>query len=180
MQLLKRLLIGLAALILILIAVVYMMPNQYGVIRSIKINTSPEKIYPLIATPKEWKKWSVWNQRDPNMEMLFSGPEIGTGAAWDWKSKSEGNGGMKLTKVTTNQVIHYELYFEDMGKPSTGNLSLESDGTSTKVTWTMTGSSEGNFMMKLFVPFIDKMVGPDFEDGLKNLKGIAEQSSKNL
>jgi uncharacterized protein YndB with AHSA1/START domain len=176
MQLLKRLLISLAALIFIIIAVAYMMPNQYGVIRSIKINTSPEKIYPLIATPKEWQKWSVWNRRDPNMEVLYSGPETGTGAAWDWKSKSEGNGGMKLTKVLTNQVIHYELYFEDMGKPSTGNLSLEADGASTKVTWTMTGSSEGNLMMKLFVPFIDKMVGPDFDSGLQNLKLVAEKN----
>jgi hypothetical protein len=43
----------------------------------------------------------------------------------------------------------------------------------------MTGTSEGNFMMKLFAPFMDKLVGPDFEGGLKNLKGIAEQSTKN-
>jgi uncharacterized protein YndB with AHSA1/START domain len=176
MQLLKRLLIGLAALILILIAVAYMMPNHYGVIRSIKINTSPDKIYPLIATPKEWKKWSVWNQRDPNMEMLYSGPEMGAGAAWDWKSKSEGNGGMKFTKVAANQVINYELYFEGMGKPSTGTLTLEPEGTTTKVTWSMLGSSEGNFMMKLFVPFMDKMVGPDFDSGLQNLKLIAEKN----
>lgn len=175
MGILKRLLIGLIFFIVLIIGLAYLMPNHYGVMRSIHINTSPDKIYPLIATPKEWKKWSVWNQRDPQMEMLFSGPETGSGASWDWKSKSEGNGGMKFTRVAPNQVINYELSFEGMGKPSSGALTLEPEGASTKVTWSMVGSSEGNFMMKLFAPFMDKMVGPDFEDGLKNLKAVAEK-----
>jgi hypothetical protein len=39
----------------------------------------------------------------------------------------------------------------------------------------MTGTSEGNLMMKYFAPFMDKMVGPDFEAGLKNLKEVAEK-----
>lgn len=175
MRILKRILIGLIFFIVIIIGLAYMMPNHYGVMRSIHINTSPDKIYPLIATPKEWKKWSVWNQRDPQMEMLFSGPETGSGASWDWKSKSQGNGGMKFTRVAPNQVINYELSFEGMGKPSSGALTLEPESASTKVTWSMVGSSEGNFMMKLFAPFMDKMVGPDFEDGLKNLKAVAEK-----
>jgi uncharacterized protein YndB with AHSA1/START domain len=175
MRVLKRILIGLILFIVVIIGLAYTMPNHYGVMRSIHINTSPDKIYPLIATPKEWKKWSVWNQRDPQMEMLFSGPETGTGASWDWKSKSQGNGGMKFTRVAPNQVVNYELSFEGMGKPSSGALTLEPEGTSTKVTWSMIGSSEGNFMMKLFAPFMDKMVGPDFEDGLKNLKSVAEK-----
>lgn len=179
MKILKRILIAIVCLIALVIALAYLMPNHYGLIRSIQIKASPEKIYPLIASPKEWKKWSVWNQRDPNMEILFSGPETGAGASWDWKSKNEGNGGMKLTRVAANQVINYELHFEGMGKPSSGALTLEPEGTSTKVTWSMIGSSEGNFMMKLFAPFMDKMVGPDFEDGLKNLKAIAEKTTTN-
>ena len=179
MKILKRILISLLSLLVLIIVLAYLMPNHYGVIRSIQIQASPDKIYPLIASPKEWKKWSVWNQRDPKMEILFSGPETGAGASWDWKSESQGNGGMKLTKVAENQVINYELHFEDMGKPSKGALTLEPEGTSTKVTWSMVGSSEGNFMMKLFAPFMDKMVGPDFEDGLKNLKAVAEKTTTN-
>ena len=35
---------------------------------------------------------------------------------------------------------------------------------------------KGNFMMKLFAPFMDRMVGPDFDAGLKNLKTIAEKN----
>jgi hypothetical protein len=90
MFIMKRILTGLILLAALLTVIAYLLPNKYGITRSITINASPDKIYALLVAPKEWKKWSVWNQRDPNMEMLFSGPESGAGAAWDWKSKSQG------------------------------------------------------------------------------------------
>lgn len=176
MNLAKRILIGLILLILLISAAALFIPNQYGVSRSITINASPDKIYPLIANPKEWKKWAIWNLRDPKMEILYSGPASGPGAAWEWKSKGEGNGGMKFTQAAPNQAINYEIHLEDMKKPSNGALLLEAQGNSTKVTWSMNGSSEGDFGTKLFVPFMDKLVGGDFETGLKNLKVLAEKN----
>ncbi len=175
MKILKRSLAALLILLLLYVAFVLSLPNQYGVTRSISIQAPAAKVYAYVAAPKEWKKWSVWNQRDPNMEMHYAGPEQGSGASWDWKSKSEGNGGMKFLSVSENQVINYELQFEDMGKPSTGVIMLETEGAQTKISWSMKGSSEGNLMMKLFVPFMDKVIGPDFEQGLKNLKALAEK-----
>lgn len=176
MKILKWLLGIIVALIVLVCAVALMLPNEYTVTRSIVINAPPEKIYPLIAAPAEWKKWSVWNQRDPAMQMSFSGPASGTGAAWDWQSKTEGSGGMKFTQAAPNQYIDYELHFEGMGKPSSGALRLEPQADGTKLTWSMQGTTEGNLMMKLFSPFMDKMIGGDFDGGLKNLKKLAEQS----
>lgn len=175
MKILKRSFIALVILILLYLAFALSLPNHYGVTRSVTVQAPAAKVYAYLAAPKEWKKWSVWNQRDPNMEMLYSGPEQGSGASWDWKSKSEGNGGMKFISVSDNQVINYTLHFEGMGKPSTGVIMLETEGTQTKISWSMNGTTEGNFMMKLFVPFMDKMIGPDFEQGLKNLKALAEK-----
>ncbi|GGC95104.1 SRPBCC family protein [Undibacterium terreum] len=175
MRILKWLLGIIAALVVLLIAIALMLPNDFTVTRSIVINAPADKIYPLVAAPAEWKKWSVWNQRDPAMQMTFSGPASGTGAAWDWQSKSQGNGGMKFTAATPNQNIDYELHFEGMGKPSSGALKFEPQAGGTKLTWSMHGNSEGNLMMKLFSPFMDKMVGSDFDSGLKNLKKLVEQ-----
>ncbi|MES2038015.1 MAG: SRPBCC family protein [Pseudomonadota bacterium] len=162
--------------IALILAIAYSLPNEYKVVRSVQIHATPAKIFPLIATPKEWKNWSVWNQRDPNMKMEFSGPESGTNAAWEWKSASQGNGGMKLSHASPFREIDYELHFEGMGKPSTGSFLLEAQPDGTKITWTMLGTTEANLMMKLFAPFMDKMVGPDFEAGLSNLKKFAEKN----
>lgn len=175
MKILKWVFGSLLGLILIILAIAMMLPNDYAVSRSITINAPAEKIYTLVADPKEWKKWSVWNQRDPAMQMTFSGPASGAGAGWDWQSKSQGNGGMKFTAAVENQKIDYELHFEGMGKPSSGALLFEAQTGVTKITWSMHGTSEGNLMMKLFAPFMDKMVGPDFQAGLDNLKKLAEQ-----
>ena len=62
-----------------------------------------------------------------------------------------------------------------MGEPSTGAMLFEAQAGTTKITWSMHGTSKGNLMMKLFAPFMDKMVGPDFQAGLDNLKKLAEQ-----
>jgi uncharacterized protein YndB with AHSA1/START domain len=176
MKILKWTLASLLGLIIIVLAIAILRPNEYAVSRTITINAPAEKIYALVADPKEWKKWSVWNQRDPAMQMTYSGPASGAGAGWDWQSKSEGNGGMKFTAAIAHQKIDYELHFEGMGKPSSGALLFEAQAAATKVTWSMHGTSEGNLMMKLFAPFMDKMVGPDFQAGLDNLKKLAEQN----
>ena len=54
-------------------------------------------------------------------------------------------------------------------------FTLEPDGAGTKVTWSMQGPNL--FMMKLMSVFtnMDRMMGKHFEDGLANLKSVAEK-----
>jgi len=64
---------------------------------------------------------------------------------------------------------------EDM-TPATGELTFAAEGNGTKVVWTMNGNAGMNPIFRWFGLFMDKMVGPDFEAGLKNLKKLAEAS----
>ncbi|PRC92914.1 Polyketide cyclase / dehydrase and lipid transport [Solimicrobium silvestre] len=174
MNIIKWLFGILVLVVLAVVVLVWSLPNEYNVSRSVVINAPAAKIYPMIAITKEWKNWSVWNQRDPAMLMTYSGPASGVGAEWRWESKSQGNGSMKFLDVVQDQKIVYELSFEGMGKPSSGKLLLTPEGNGTKVTWTMHGNADGNLKMRLFGAVMDKMVGPDFEAGLANLKRNAE------
>ena len=58
---------------------------------------------------------------------------------------------------------------------STGAIVYEPSGTGTKVTWTNEGDVGNNFMGRLFRPFFDKLMGPDFEKGLNRLKAMVEE-----
>ena len=49
------------------------------------------------------------------------------------------------------------------------------DGKATRVTWTMNGDMGGNPVYRWMGLFMDKMVGPDFDAGLANLKALAEK-----
>jgi uncharacterized protein YndB with AHSA1/START domain len=171
---LKKLGIGITVFVALLIAVGFALPRNVSVARSIEINAPADSIFALVHAPKAWKRWSVWNQRDPNMALTYSGPESGVGANWDWKSEKEGNGAMTFTTSEPGKRLGYELRFEGM-PPSTGALTLEPNGSGTKVTWSMEGDMGGSPINRWFGVFIDRMVGPDFEGGLANLKQAAEK-----
>lgn len=176
MRVVKSLLIGLVVLVAVLVAVGLMMPSQYRVERTAVIGAPPDKVYGFITDPREWKKWSVWNQRDPNMKITYSGSPAGAGAKWEWESKSEGSGNMTFTRADPGRGIDYALAFPDRGMSSRGALTLGPEGGGTKVTWTNEGDVGRNPLMHLFVPFMDGLVGSDFAAGLANLKALAEKA----
>jgi Polyketide cyclase / dehydrase and lipid transport len=118
---------------------------------------------------------SVWNQRDPAMAITYSGPASGAGAAWEWKSSSQGDGKMTFTAAEPGRRVAYDLYFPDFGTTSNGDLMLTAEGSTTKVTWTMNGNMGSNPLMRWMALFGDRMVGSDFDAGLANLKALAEK-----
>ena len=175
MRIIKFLLIVVALLALILVSGGYLVSPKFTVSRSVLVQAPVEKVYPLVADPKAWAGWSVWNRRDPAMQMSYSGPPSGAGAGWAWKSKSEGNGRMVFTAAQPNSQVDFDLFFDDFGTVSRGSLLFEPAPTSTRVTWVMNGDMGSNPLLRWFALFGDKMVGSDFEAGLVNLKQLAEK-----
>ena len=153
-----------------------MISPAFHVSRSVVVNAAPEKVYPLVADPHDWKQWSVWNQRDPAMKIDYTGPASGVGAAWAWQSKSEGDGKMTITAAEPAKRVGFDLYFPDFGTTSHGELNFTPEGGGTRVTWSMNGDMGRNPLYHWFALGADRMVGKDFEAGLANLKAVAEKS----
>lgn len=164
-------------LVLGLAAVVFggalLISPDYAVSRTVRINAPAERIYPLVDSSKGWSSWGVWYRRDPQMKVSESGAAQGAGAAWSWVSDSQGNGAMRLTDVQPGQRVAYELAIEGFD-PSQGDLTLVPDGAATQVTWRMHGRMN-QLVGRWFGLFMDRLVGPDFNEGLANLKALAEK-----
>ena len=175
MKFLQWTLAVIGAIALLIVAAGFFVPSTFAVQRSIDINAQPRRIYDLIVEPKKWKDWSVWTKRDPDMHITYSGPPFGMGAKWSWVSKSEGAGNMEFTRVEPDKAVEYSLVFADFNMRSTGALRLEPAGDATRVTWTNTGDVGGNPLKHYLAMMMDRMVGPDFEAGLANLKALAEK-----
>jgi uncharacterized protein YndB with AHSA1/START domain len=175
MRIVKWILIVLVALAAVLVGGGYLLSPKFTVVRSVTINAPADKVYPLVADPRGWKQWSVWNRRDPTMQIDYFGPASGAGAGWSWKSKSEGDGKMTFTAAEPGRQVVYELYFPDFGTTSRGDLTLAPEGTGTRVTWTMNGDMGANPLFRWFALNADSMVGKDFEGGLAGLKEVAEK-----
>ncbi len=168
------------AIFVVLLAIVlfvggYFISPKFSVTRSVVINAPAEKVYAMVANPRGWKEWSVWNRRDPAMKIEYSGPESGAGAAWAWQSKSEGDGKMTFTAADPPKLVAFDLYIPDFGTTSKGELRFVPEGSATRVSWTMNGDMGTNPLFHWFALGADSMTGPDFEGGLANLKALAEK-----
>ena len=153
-----------------------MKPDTFQVQRVIAIEAAPERIYPLIADFKAWGAWSPWEKKDPDMTRSFSGAESGLGAGYAWSgNKAIGAGSMAIVEAQAPSRIGLDLDFIRPFKAHNHVLfALQPQGRGTQVSWTMTGPVP--FPAKIMHVFInmDRMVGRDFESGLKSLKARAE------
>lgn len=174
MKSVAKILMTLIAVAVALVGAGFALPSGFKVERSVRIEAPAAAVYALVASPREWKRWSAWNQRDPAMEIEYTGPEAGVGARWAWKSATEGNGEMEFTAAQPGERVDYLLRFPEFGMESTGVLRIEPDGSGVRVSWSNVGDMGGNPINRWFGLFMDKLVGPDFEAGLANLKREAE------
>jgi len=173
---------GLVSLIVLAIIVVLVIaatkPDAFRIQRSATMNAAPEKVFPLINDFHQWIGWSPWEKLDPALKRTYSGNASGKGSIYEWVgNKKVGQGRMEITESTPSSRILIKLDFiKPFSANNTTEFALNGQGSSTNVSWTMTGSQP--FMFKVMSIFMnmDKMIGKDFEAGLASMKDIAEKS----
>ena len=177
MEKLKKIaIVGVIVIVLALLAVTLLLPQEVYVERSIKIDAPREAVFTHIGDLHKWEGWSPWLAKDPEMKLTYSeNPAEGVGASYSWTSESQGSGSMKIVKLAAPTAFEGDLDFGDQGTAK-AYFFLEKSGEQTKVVWTMKADMGSGPIGKLFGFAMDGMVGPDFEDGLERLKKIVESS----
>jgi effector-binding domain-containing protein/uncharacterized protein YndB with AHSA1/START domain len=167
-----------------LIAISFLLPSKSKVERSLVIQSDAATLFNLVNDLHQWELWSPWHDLDPNMKITYNDIQSGKGASYTWESNSKnvGNGTMEILSSTPNQEILTQMHFGDRGNP-TAVFKFTAEGNATKVSWMFEGSSDEvpfyfKPMSKFFGLLMDKMIGPDFEKGLKKLDSVALHSPK--
>ena len=152
-------------------------PNTFRVQRTVNIKASPDKVFEFVNDFHTWAAWSPWEKKDLAMKKTHSGPAQGKGAVLEWDgNKDVGTGRMEVLESLPASQIRIKLDFlKPFEAQNQAEFTLIPKDGSTEVTWAMYGPQP--FMMKVMdlVMNMDKMVGKDFEDGLANLKALAEK-----
>ncbi|MFN0087484.1 MAG: SRPBCC family protein [Blastocatellia bacterium] len=171
MRILKRFLLGLVSVLAVLVVVGFLLPASYRVERSVTMRAKPEDVFHHLHTLKTWPEWTAWNhQRYPDMKVSFRGPDAGIGATYDWDGKDVGQGYLTITAADPNKGIEYDLNFQNGEFLSKGGVTMAPAGEEVKVTWVNEGQLGSNPVNRYFGLMMDRMMGPDFEAGLMNLK----------
>jgi hypothetical protein len=165
------------ALVVVVLALAATRPDSFRVQRSASIKAAPEKIFPHINDLKSFNAWNPFNKKDPNVRGSYSGAAAGKGAAYAFEGNSEvGRGNIEITDSRPASEVRMNLNMvAPMEAHNFVEFNLTPQGEATKVTWAIHGPMP--FASKLFSLFcdMDAMIGKEFENGLADLKTIAER-----
>ena len=177
---LKKILIALAAIVVVFVAVVAMQPSEFRIMRTAAISAPAPAVFAQVNDFHNWEAWSPWAKRDPAMKKTYEGAPTGTGAISTWAGNSEvGEGRTTIIESRPNELIRIKLeMFKPFAATNTVEFTFTPEGNQTVVTWSMVGKS--NFIAKAVHLFMDmdKMVGGDFEKGLAQMKSVVEVAPK--
>lgn len=171
--------IGLIVVVLIAALLIYAAtrPDTFRLQRSITINAPSEKIFPFINDFKNWLAWSPYERIDPNLKRTYGEATQGHGAVYEWDGNNQvGQGRMEILKsIPSSKVVIKLDFIKSFEAHNTAEFSLDGADSTTTVTWAMYGPQP--YMAKLMNVFgmMERMVGPQFETGLANLKHVTER-----
>lgn len=151
-------------------------PGEFSVSRSASIGAPSAKVFGNVNELQKWEAWSPWAKLDPDCKTTFDGPAAGTGAVMRWDGNNKvGKGSMTITDSKASELVRFRLDFLKPFKgTNTAEFTFRPEGNGTNVRWSMKGTN--NFVGKAMslVMNCEKMVGPQFEKGLAQLKTVSE------
>ena len=172
-SMLKRVIIGVIALIAILLIVGYLLPRNFSVSRSNFINAEANEIFASVADLRSWPEWTPWNhEMDPTLEYQYSGPDSQVGFISSWTSEKSGSGTLEITSAEEGRGIVYLLSFEGE-TPADGVVQITAMKGGCEVLWKMSGAAAPP-LGPYFLLMIDSLIEADFEACLAGLKERCE------
>jgi len=164
------------AVVVLFLIIVSMRPATFSLTRKGSVGAPPTVVFAQVNDFHKWEAWSPWARLDPNCKNTFEGAAAGKGAIFSWSGNNKvGEGRMTITESRPSELVLIRLeFFKPFKATNTTEFTFKPEGGGTLVSWTMSGRN--NFIAKAFSIFMncEKMVGPQFEQGLANLKQVTE------
>ncbi len=180
MNLLKKLLLGVVALVVLCVVIGFFLPRIAHVERSVVIDAPAATVFTVLNGFRQFNNWSPWAEYDPDMKVTFEGPATGVGAKYSWSGNDQvGTGSQEILESTPYSAIKLRLVFGEFPGDFIASYTLEPEGAMVKVTWGFDADYGSSVMGRYFGLLSDSMLGPDYEKGLAKLKDFAEALPKS-
>ncbi|WP_170110632.1 SRPBCC family protein [Flavilitoribacter nigricans] len=170
--------IVIGALIVLVLLLGAIAPNEMKTAKSITIDAPVEQVFNTVNDLKTWESWSPWKEMDPGMQVTMGEKSVGEGAYYTWTGDESGSGKMTILESEPSSRLLVDVEFDGMG--------------GAKAPWTFAGSPEGTYVtwgfdskmpypMNAMLLFMDmtEAIGNDFERGLNKLKTKIESEKRS-
>jgi hypothetical protein len=179
MNVLKKVLLGLAVIIAIPLIAALFLEKTYHVEREVVINKPVSVVFSYVKQLKNQENYSVWSMMDPNMKKEYLGTDgtVGFVASWSSDNKQVGVGEQEIKAIVENERLDFELRFFKPFKATDAAYmtTIAVSDTQTKVVWGFNGRMKYPMNLMLVTMNMDKMLGDALQTGLDNLKGLLEK-----
>ena len=168
-------------IIALLLALGFLMPGTTHIERAIDINVPAVDVFNQVNELKNWSNWSPWAKLDPNTVWKYSEPSsAGLGAYYTWASEQSnvGKGKVTILESKPNELVRNRMEFAGQGEAMSNFILTAKDTASTKLVWTFESDNGLNPFSRWMGLFMDKMLGPDYEKGLANMKAYCEMKKQ--
>ena len=177
---LKKILIAFAIVIPIIIGLLFLLPSDVKIQRSLEINAPAAKIYPYVANLKKWILWAPWKDQikgDLKISFTYEGPEQGKGAIMRWKDPKKRGGNIEIIQAKKDESIEYTLTMDDGAEAQGAIILTPKEGGRTSAKWLDSLDVGNNLLARFFIytGIFSKQVEQDFDKGLKGLKVLVEK-----
>jgi len=176
MKTLKKIGLGFAGLVALLLVIALFVKKEYTIERQVTINRPVADVFNYVKNIKNQDYYSKWNMADPAKKTTSKGTDGTVGFVYGWNGNDEvGEGEQEITAITKNQKIETELRFKrPMESTAQAYMITKPAATSgTAVTWGMHGESA--YPMNLMNFMLDGMLGDDMAESLASLKTNLEK-----
>lgn len=169
-----------AVVLAVAIAVVLVLasgkPDEFRYERSILVDAPADRIFPFVNDFKKWIVWSPYEVKDPDMKRTYGDRTEGVGAVYAWDgNKNVGSGRMEIADEARPERLRIKLdFFRPFKANNVAEFSFTETPEGTRVVWAMTGKNTLMGKVMCTVMNVDRMVGDDFDKGLRALKAAAE------
>ncbi|MEM1288810.1 MAG: SRPBCC family protein [Pseudomonadota bacterium] len=146
------------------------LPSSKTVQRTAVVEASVDDIYALLSTTEGFQTFNPYLDTDPDLQITPQGPEAGVGAGFAFSGK-EGKGTQTITRLEEGSEVEMLIDLGAMGQP-VQTFRLIPKGAATQVVWSVESDFGMNPLGRVFGLFMDGMLGPVYERGLKNLSTV--------
>lgn len=157
-----------------------LMPTSQKVERSVTINAPAAMIYKELIKLDNFKKYSIWSQRDSSAKYTMTGTDGTVGAASSWTGDPyiSGDGRIEIVSLEENKKVEHKLSFTKPKKGRAGSVfTLQENNGATTVTWNFKLATPRPWNIFNLFFSLDKKMGKDFEEGLSLLKSAIETAN---
>jgi effector-binding domain-containing protein len=171
--LVRRLLYGIVALIVILIVIGLLLPSTSRVQVSSKIDASAATVYAQLNDFRRLALWAPLLDIDPNVRVLYSGNRRGPGSTMTWNGAIAGSGTQTIVNSVPFEQVDIVLNRGEPGE-AFSRFSLAEESGATTVTWSFETDYGLNIVGRYFAPLFGRVVARDCQAGLDKLRQLAE------